>query len=158
MQKITPFLWFNGQAEEAAQFYVSVFRNAKITGMSRYGKTGPGAVGSVMTVTFELNGEEFIALNGGPDVPFTEAVSLVVNCDTQEEIDEYWTKLTADGGREVQCGWLQDKFGFFWQVVPSQIREWLGSEDTTRTDRMMKEVVQMVKLDLARMQAAYEGR
>src|SRR6184192_234580 len=158
MQKITPFLWFDNQAEEAAKFYVSVFKNSKIKGMTHYtGEEPSGQKGSVMTVSFELDGQEFVALNGGPQFKFTAAVSFVINCETQEEIDYYWEKLTAGGGEEVQCGWLTDKYGLSWQVVPSKIREWVTDKDQARTDRVMQTVMQMKKLDLAAMQRAYEG-
>ena len=159
MQRITPFLWFDDQAEAAAKFYVSVFKNSKITGTSHYtGEEPSGQKGSVMTVSFELDGQEFVALNGGPRFKFTEAVSLVVNCETQEEIDYYWEKLTADGGEEVQCGWLADKFGLSWQVVPAKIREWMEDKDPARTQRVMHAVMQMKKLDMAAMQRAYDGK
>ena len=158
MQRITPFLWFDNQAEEAVNFYVSVFKNSKITGTSHYtGEEPSGQKGSVMTVSFELDGQEFVALNGGPRFKFTEAVSFVVNCETQEEIDYYWERLTADGGEEVQCGWLTDKFGLSWQVVPAKIREWMEDKDPARTQRVMHAVMQMKKLDMAAMQRAYDG-
>jgi len=159
MQRITPFLWFDDQAEAAANFYVSVFKNSKITGTSHYtGEEPSGQKGSVMTVSFELDGQEFVALNGGPRFKFTEAVSFVVNCETQEEIDYYWESLTADGGEEVQCGWLADKFGLSWQVVPTKIREWMEDKDPARTQRVMHAVMQMKKLDMAAMQRAYDGK
>ena len=159
MQRITPFLWFDDQAEAAANFYVSVFKNSKITGTSHYtGEEPSGQKGSVMTVSFELDGQEFVALNGGPRFKFTEAVSFVVNCETQEEIDYYWERLTADGGEEVQCGWLADKFGLSWQVVPTKIREWMEDKDPARTQRVMHAVMQMKKLDMAAMQRAYDGK
>ena len=159
MQRITPFLWFDDQAEAAANFYVSVFKNSKITGTSHYtGEEPSGQKGSVMTVSFELDGQEFVALNGGPRFKFTEAVSFVVNCETQEEIDYYWESLTADGGEEVQCGWLADKFGLSWQVVPAKIREWMEDKDPARTQRVMHAVMQMKKLDMAAMQRAYDGK
>jgi predicted 3-demethylubiquinone-9 3-methyltransferase (glyoxalase superfamily) len=159
MQRITPFLWFDDQAEEAAKFYVSVFKNSKITGTSHYtGEEPSGQKGSVMTVSFELDGQEFVALNGGPRFKFTEAVSFVVNCETQEEIDYYWEKLTADGGEEVQCGWLTDKFGLSWQVVPAKIREWMEDKDPARSQRVMHAVMEMKKLDMAAMQRAYDGK
>ena|SRR5437762_9534249 len=157
MQRITPFLWFDDQAEEAANFYVSVFKNSKIKEISRYtGEEPLGEKGSVMTVAFELDGEEFVALNGGSRFKFTEAVSFVVNCQTQEEIDYYWEKLTADGGEEVQCGWLTDKFGLSWQVVPTKISEWAGGG--AGFQRVMKAVMPMKKLDLAALQAAFDGK
>jgi predicted 3-demethylubiquinone-9 3-methyltransferase (glyoxalase superfamily) len=156
MQRITPMLWFDGQAEEAAKFYVSVFKNSKIKDVTHYGDEPPSRKGQVMTVSFELDGQEFTALNGGPQFKFTEAISLVINCETQEEIDYYWGKLTADGGEEVQCGWLADKYGLSWQVVPGKFFEqWV--KDPAGLQRVMHEVMQMVKLDLARMQKAFEG-
>jgi predicted 3-demethylubiquinone-9 3-methyltransferase (glyoxalase superfamily) len=158
MQKITPFLWFDSQAEHAMNFYVSIFPNSKVLGVTRYGEEGPGPNGTVMTAAFELDGQEFVALNGGPQFKFTEAISFVVNCDTQEEIDYYWEKLTADGGEEVQCGWLADKYELSWQVVPAKIREWMQDKDATRSQRVMHAVMQMKKLDMAAMQRAYDGR
>jgi predicted 3-demethylubiquinone-9 3-methyltransferase (glyoxalase superfamily) len=157
MQKITPFLWFDNQAEEAAKFYVSVFKNSKVKEMTRYtGEEPSGQKGSVMTVSFELDGQEFVALNGGPQFKFTEAVSFVVNCGTQEEIDYYWEKLTAGGGEEVQCGWLTDKYGLSWQVVPTKIRKW--AEDAAGFQRVMHAVMQMKKLDITALERAYEQR
>jgi len=157
MQRITPFLWFDGQAEEAAKFYVSVFKNSKIKQITHYtGEELPERKGQVMTVSFELDGQEFTALNGGPQFKFTEAVSFVINCDTQEEIDYYWENLTADGGEEVQCGWLADKFGLSWQVVPEKFfAEWV--EDEAGLERVMRELMQMKKLDLATLKKAFEG-
>ena len=149
-------LWFDGQAEEAARFYVSIFKNSSIRTVTRYGDEPPGRKGQVMTVDFELDGQNYTALNGGPQFKFTEAISLVINCDTQEEIDYYWEKLTADGGEEVQCGWLRDKYGLSWQVVPAKFfTEW--SKDPAGLERVMHEVMQMVKLDLATMEKAFEG-
>ena len=157
MQKITPFLWFDNQAEEAVNFYVSVFKNSKVKGMTRYtGEEPSGVKGSVMTVSFELEGQEFVALNGGPQFKFTEAVSFVVNCETQEEIDYYWEKLSSGGGDEVQCGWLTDRYGLSWQVVPAKIREW--AKDKTGFQRVMHAVMQMKKLDITALQRAYEQR
>jgi predicted 3-demethylubiquinone-9 3-methyltransferase (glyoxalase superfamily) len=158
MQRITPFLWFDNQAEEAANFYVSVFKNSKVNLMTHYtGEEPVGRKGQVMTVDFELDGEQFVALNGGPQFKFTEAVSFVINCETQEEIDYYWGKLTADGGEEVQCGWLTDKYGLSWQVVPSKFfAEW--AKDAAGLQRVMHELMQMKKLDLATLQKAYEGK
>src|SRR5436190_4736946 len=135
MQRITPFLWFDGKAEEAANFYTSIFKNSKITGMSRYGDAGPGPQGSVMTAGFQLDGQEFVALNGGPVYQFTPAISFVVNCETQEEVDYYWEKLSADG-REVQCGWVTDKFGVSWQVVPTALFRLLADKDPAKTRRV----------------------
>ncbi len=157
MQKLTPFLWFDGQAEEAANFYVSVFKNSKVKEISRYtGEEPVGEKGAVMTVAFELDGEEIVALNGGPRLQFSEAISFVINCETQQEIDHYWDKLTADGGEEVQCGWLTDKFGLSWQVVPAKIREW--ASEPAGFQRVMRAVMEMKKLDLATLQRAFEGK
>ena len=158
MQRITPFLWFDDQAEEAATFYVSVFKNSKVNGMTHYtGEEPVGRKGGVMTVDFELDGQQFVALNGGPRFKFTEAVSFVINCETQAEIDYYWEKLTADGGEEVQCGWLADKYGLSWQVVPTKFfEEWV--KDAAGLQRVMQALIQMTKLDLAALQAAYDAR
>jgi len=157
MQKITPFLWFDTQAEEAANFYVSVFKNSKVKEVTRYtGEEPVGTKGSVMTVAFQLAGQEFVALNGGPQFKFTEAVSFVINCETQEEIDYYWEKLTAGGGEEVQCGWLTDKYGLSWQVVPTKIREW--ARDPAKFQRVMRAIMQMKKIDLAALEKAYESK
>ena len=154
MQKITPFLWFDGEAEEAARFYTSIFKNSKMGGVTHYGDTGPGPKGSVMTAAFQLNGQEFVALNGGTQFPFTEAVSFVVNCDTQDEIDYFWEKLSA-GGHEIECGWLKDKFGLCWQIVPTALWKMLQDPDSEKTNRVMQAVLQMVKLDLKRLEQAY---
>jgi predicted 3-demethylubiquinone-9 3-methyltransferase (glyoxalase superfamily) len=157
MQKITPFLWFDNQAEEAVNFYVSVFKNSKIKTMTHYtGEEPSGEKGSVMTVSFELDGQELVALNGGPRFKFTEAVSFVVNCETQEEIDYYWEKLTAGGGEEVQCGWLTDKYGLSWQVVPNKWDEW--GKDPAGMQRLMHALMQMKKIDIATLERAYEGK
>jgi predicted 3-demethylubiquinone-9 3-methyltransferase (glyoxalase superfamily) len=156
MEKITPFLWFDSNAEEAANYYVSLFKNSKILGMSRYGDSGPGPKGSVLTVQFQLEGKEFTALNGGPTFKFTEAISLVVKCKDQEEIDTFWEKLSA-GGEKSQCGWLKDKYGLSWQIVPAELSDMLMDQDVQRTDRVMKEILTMTKLDLARMKQAYEA-
>lgn len=157
MPKITPFLWFDHNAEEAANFYVSVFKNSKILNVSRYGDAGPGPKGTVLTVKFQLDGEEFIALNGGPRFKFTEAISFVIDCQTQEEIDHYWEKLSA-GGSESQCGWLKDKFGLSWQVVPTALGRMMQDKDPVKSERVMKALLQMTKLDLARLQEAYGGQ
>ena len=154
MQKITTFLWFNNQAEEAANYYVSIFKNSKILGMSHYGDGAPRPKGSVLVVDFQLDGQRFMALNGGPTFKFTEAISLMVSCDTQQEIDEMWEKLSA-GGEKSQCGWLKDKYGLSWQVVPSILSKLLEN-DPEKANRVMKEVMQMNKLDIARMQKAYD--
>lgn len=156
-QKITPFLWFDNQAEEAAQFYTSIFKNSKILHISRYGDGGPGPKGSVMVVNFQLAGQEFTALNGGPRFTFSEAFSFVVNCDTQQEIDDYWSKLTSGGGAESMCGWLKDKFGFSWQIVPIQLGKLMGDKDPQKANRVMQALLKMKKLDIAKLTAAAEG-
>ncbi len=155
MQKITPFLWFDGNAEEAAHFYTSIFKNSRILGMSRYGDAGPGPKGSVMVVRFELDGQEWLALNGGPAFKFTEAVSFVVNCDTQEEVDEYWERLSK-GGAPHRCGWLKDKFGLSWQIVPTVLGTMLQNPDTEKTQRVMNAILQMDKIEIRRLQHAYD--
>ena len=154
-QKITPFLWFNQEAEEAANFYVSLFKDSKILSVSRYGDAGPGSKGSVMTVDFQLAGQKFTALNGGPHFKFTEAISLFVNCDSQEEVDTLWSKLTANGGQEGQCGWLKDRFGLSWQIVPTRFMQLMQDKDPKRSQRVMQAMLTMKKLDLARLEAAY---
>jgi predicted 3-demethylubiquinone-9 3-methyltransferase (glyoxalase superfamily) len=153
MQRITPFLWFNNQAEEAVKFYTSIFKNSKTGSVTRYPEGTPGPAGTVMTVDFQLDGQEFVALNGGPQFPFTEAVSFVVNCDTQEQIDYYWEKLSA-GGKEVQCGWLKDKFGVSWQIVPMVLNELVSDKDAAKAKRVMHALLKMVKLDIEKLQAA----
>jgi predicted 3-demethylubiquinone-9 3-methyltransferase (glyoxalase superfamily) len=155
MQKITPFLWFNDQAEEAMNFYTAIFKNSKIGGVSRYGEGGPGQPGSVMSATFELDGQEFMALNGGPLFTFTEAISFFVNCETQAEVDELWEKLT-EGGEESQCGWLKDKYGLSWQIVPTALGELLNDPDAEKARRVMNAMLQMKKIDIAGLRAAYE--
>jgi predicted 3-demethylubiquinone-9 3-methyltransferase (glyoxalase superfamily) len=155
MQKITPFLWFDDKAEEAMNFYASIFKNSKILGVSRYGEGGPGKPGQVMTGTFELNGQEFMALNGGPEFKFTEAVSFFVNCETQQEVDELWTKLT-DGGEESQCGWLKDKYGLSWQIVPTLLGKLLNDKDPKKAQRVMQAMLQMKKIDTVKLQQAYD--
>lgn len=157
MQKITPCLWFDGRAEEAAQYYVSLFKNSRITRIMRWGDVGAGPKGSVLTVDFQLEGQDFMALNGGPQYHFTPAISLMVDCKTQSEVDLLWDKL-AEGGGEVQCGWVTDKFGVSWQVVPTILLEMLTDKDPKRADRVMKAMMEMKKLDFAGLQAAYEGR
>jgi len=156
MKKISPMLWFDNQAEEAANFYVSVFKNAKILKTLRWGSDGPGAKGSVMTVHFELDGAEFTALNGGPHFKFNEAVSFVVDCKDQKEVDEYWSKLTAGGGEESMCGWLKDKYGLSWQIVPSGLVELVGSPDAKKAKAATQAMLKMRKLDIAALRAAYE--
>lgn len=157
MSTIIPCLWFDTNALEAAQFYVSIFRNSKLGKVSYYDAGAPLPKGTVLTVTFELDGQKFMALNGGPVYKFTEAVSFMINCDSQAEIDEYWAKLTADGGQPVQCGWLKDKFGLSWQIVPRAIAEWLSDKDPARTARVMAELMKMIKLDIKELEAAYNG-
>lgn len=158
MQKITPFFWFDTQAEEAANYYVSIFKNAKVTEVTRYNeessKVSGRPAGSAMTVAFELNGQQFVALNGGPQFTFSEAISFVIHCETQEEIDHYWNKLTADGGEEGQCGWLKDKYGVSWQVVPTNLGELLGGQDPVQSQKAMHAMLQMKKLDMNKLQAA----
>jgi predicted 3-demethylubiquinone-9 3-methyltransferase (glyoxalase superfamily) len=156
IQKITPFLWFDQQAEEAAGFYVSIFPNARIVKTVRYGPAGPGPAGSVMTVAFQLDGQSFVALNGGPHFKFTEAISFVVNCQTQDEVDLYWEKLSA-GGSEVQCGWLKDQFGLSWQIVPIVLPELLGGPDPARSQRVMKAMLAMKKLSISALQQAHDN-
>jgi predicted 3-demethylubiquinone-9 3-methyltransferase (glyoxalase superfamily) len=157
MQKITPFLWFDSQAEEAAKLYTSIFPNSKLGKMTRYGEAGPGPAGSVLTASFELEGTEFTALNGGPTYKFTPAISFVVNCETQAEVDRYWEKLAADGGKEVQCGWLTDKFGVSWQIVPTALLRLLNDPDPAKANRVMQAMLQMVKIDIAKLEAAARG-
>ena len=156
MQKITPFLWFDGRAEEAANFYTSIFKNSRIGSVSRYGEGGPGPKGSVMSATFQLEGQEFIALNGGPQYSFTPAISFFIHCETQEEVDHYWNKL-SEGGRTVQCGWLQDQFGLSWQVVPTILFKLLGDKDPVKSKRVMQAMLKMIKLDIQGLKDAYEG-
>ena len=156
-QKITPFLWFDTQAEEAAQLYTSIFKDSKILETSRYGDAGPGPKGSVMVVKFQIAGLEVTALNAGPRFKFSEAFSFVVSCDTQEEIDEYWRKLTAGGGQESMCGWLKDKFGFSWQIVPRQMGKLMSPKDPQKANRVMQALLQMKKLDIAKLEQAAEA-
>ena len=157
MQKITPFLWFNDNAEEAMNFYVSIFRNSKTGRISRYGDAGPGPKGSVMSVTFELDGQEFFALNGGPVFTFTPAISMFVNCETQEEVDELWEKLSA-GGEKSRCGWLKDKYGLSWQIIPAALGKLMNDPDPEKSQRVMKAMMQMTKIDIAGLKQAHEGR
>jgi len=154
MIKITPFSWFNGQAEEAAVFYTSIFKNSRIDIITRYGEAGPGPKGSVMTVSFVIAGQEFTALNGGPEFTFTEAISFVVNCKTQKEVDEFWEKLSA-GGTKGQCGWLKDKFGVSWQVVPNILPEMLSDPDPEKSKSVMEALLPMTKIDIAALKKAY---
>ncbi len=159
MQKITPFLWFDNQAEEAMNFYTSIFKNSKMGRITRYDEAGAKAsgrpAGSVMTAEFELEGQQFVALNGGPQFPFTEAVSFVINCTTQEEVDEMWNKL-SDGGEEIQCGWLKDKYGMSWQVVPTVLGELLGDKDPVKAQRVMEAMLKMKKLEIKVLQEAHD--
>src|SRR5262249_20779539 len=161
-QKISVCLWFDGQAEEAARFYASIFKNSKIGAITRYDEEAARASGqprgSVMTVSFELDGEEFLGLNGGPEFKFTEAMSLIVKCETQAEVDHFWEKLTADGGQEVQCGWLKDRFGVAWQIVPTVLMEMIQDRDPEKSGRVMKAMLTMKKLDVAALKRAYEAR
>jgi len=154
VQKITPFLWYDNNAEEAVSLYISVFKNSKITDITRYGDAGPGPKGSVMTIAFQLEGQDFIALNGGPMFKFTEAISLSVDCKTQQEVDELWEKLSA-GGQPGQCGWLKDKFGLSWQIVPSALVEMLQDPDAEKSNRVMQAMMQMRKIDVASLRRAY---
>ena len=156
MEKITPFLWFDNQAEEAMRFYVSIFPRSKVLGVTRYGDAGPGPKGQVMTATFELAGQRFIALNGGPQYKFTEAISFVVNVETQTELDKRWAKL-VEGGQPQQCGWLKDRFGLSWQVVPTILMEMLQDKDPVRARRVMEAMLRMVKIDIPALEAAYAG-
>ena len=160
MQKITPCLWFDSQAEEAAKFYVSIFKNSKIGNMTRYGEAGAEVSGrpkgSVMTVTFEIEGQEFVALNGGPHFTFSEAISLMVQCETQQDIDEMWGKL-SQGGEEGPCGWLKDKYGLSWQIVSPEWNEMLRDKDVEKSERVMKAILQMTKPDIKTLKQAYDG-
>ena len=156
MQKITPFLWFDSNAEEAANFYTAIFKNSHILGVARYGEAGPGPKGTVMTVTFQLEGQQFIALNGGPHYTFSPAISLFVNCETQAEVDQLWEKLSA-GGKEVQCGWLQDKFGVSWQIIPKALMELMSDKDPGKSQRVFKAMLQMTKIDITGLKRAYRG-
>jgi predicted 3-demethylubiquinone-9 3-methyltransferase (glyoxalase superfamily) len=155
VQLITPFLWFDGQAEEAATFYTSVFPNSKVVKVVRCGKAGPGPAGSVLTVEFELAGQKFVGLNGGPNFKFTEAISFVVNCQSQEQVDSYWQKLSA-GGHEVACGWLKDKFGLSWQITPTLLLKLLSDPDPEKSARVMQAMMQMKKIDSRAIQMAYD--
>ena len=157
MQKITPCMWFDTQAEEAARFYVSIFKNSKIGEISRYGEVGPGPKGGVLTVAFELDGVRFTALNGGPVFKFNEAISLQVDCADQDEVDELWDKLTADGGQPSQCAWLKDRYGVSWQIIPRILIEMLTDTDPVRSQRVMAAMLQMTKIDIARLREAYAG-
>ena len=156
-QKITPFLWFDDQAEEAMNFYVAIFKNTKVGRVTRYGEAGPGRKGSVMSATFQLEGQNFHALNGGPQFTFSPAISFLVNCETQEEVDRLWDKL-SDGGEAQPCGWLKDRFGVSWQIIPTVLGQLLGDPDPAKSQRVMKAMLQMKKLDIATLTRAHEGR
>jgi predicted 3-demethylubiquinone-9 3-methyltransferase (glyoxalase superfamily) len=158
MQKITPFLWFDNNAEEAMKFYTSVFKNSKIGKVALYPEGAPGPAGTVMVGTFQIEGLEFIALNGGPMFKFTEAISFVVNCETQDEVDEYWKKLTAGGGKEVECGWLKDKFGLSWQIVPTTLNKLLEDKDKEKAKRVMQAMLKMKKIDIEGLKRAYANQ
>jgi predicted 3-demethylubiquinone-9 3-methyltransferase (glyoxalase superfamily) len=156
MQKITPFLWFDGQAEEAAEFYTSIFRRSKILSVTRYGDAGPGPKGQAMTVAFQLEGQDFTALNGGPEYKSTPAISFFVDCKSQKEVDDLWTKLSR-GGEPNVCGWLTDKFGVSWQIIPSALPELLQDEDPVKANRVMEAMLKMTKIDIKALQRAYKG-
>ena len=156
MKKITPFLWFNGNAEEAMNFYVSVFKNSKILGVTRYGDAGPGPKGTIMTANFELNGQEFVALNGGPQYTFSPAVSFVAHCESQQEVDELWGRL-SEGGREDMCGWVTDKYGLTWQVVPTALIQMLNDKDARKSKSVMQAMLQMKKIDVPTLKRAYDA-
>jgi predicted 3-demethylubiquinone-9 3-methyltransferase (glyoxalase superfamily) len=164
MQKLTPFLWFDDQAEEAVKFYTSIFKNSKVGRILRYGEEAAKVsesrqpVGSVLTIEFELEGQRFVALNGGPQFKFNESISFVVNCETQEEVDYFWEKLIADGGEESACGWLKDKFGVSWQVTPTVLIEMLHDKDPEKSERAMKAMLQMKKIEINKLKAAYEAK
>ena len=155
MQRITPFLWFDGKAEEAMNFYASIFKNSKIGSVTRYGEEGPGPKGAVMTATFQLDGQDFIALNGGPQFTFSPAISFLVSCETQQEVDELWEKL-SEGGEKQRCGWLKDKFGLSWQIVPTTLGLMLRDKDAEKSRRVMKAMLQMDKIDIAGLKRAYD--
>ena len=157
MQKISPFLWFDDQAEEAVNFYTSIFKNSKISNVTRYGEVGPGPKDSVMTVAFRLEGQEFMALNGGPHFKFTEAISFVVKCKTQEEVDDLWEKLSEGGGEKIQCGWLKDKYGVSWQIVPTILGEMISDPDPAKSQRVMEAMLKMKKIDIEGLRKAYAG-
>jgi predicted 3-demethylubiquinone-9 3-methyltransferase (glyoxalase superfamily) len=155
VQKITPFLWFDGKAEEAMKFYVSIFKNSKVGSVTRYGEEGPGPEGTVMSATFQLDGQEFFALNGGPQFTFSPAISFFVNCETQQEIDELWEKL-SEGGEKQRCGWLKDKYGLSWQIIPSVLSQMLQDKDADKSRRVMKAMLQMDKIDIKTLKEAYD--
>lgn len=154
-QRISPFLWFDNQAEDAANFYVSIFKNSKVNKITYYGEAGPGPKGSVMTVSFELDGQGFVALNGGTRSEFTESISFMVNCNTQQEVNEYWEKLCAEGGQEIQCAWLKDKYGVSWQGPPIVLMEMIGDPDPKKSQRAMEAMFQMKKIDIEKLEQAH---
>lgn len=156
MQKITPFLWFDHQAEEAMNFYLSVFKDSQVLSINRYGAEGPGPEGTVMTAKFVIEGQEFVALNGGPQFNFSEAISFVINCETQEEIDDYWEKLSEEG-TEQGPGWIKDKYGISWQVVPTILEEMMNDEDPVKSQRLMRSMMQMMKIDIKKLKEAYSN-
>ncbi len=158
MQKISPFLWFDDQAEEAVNFYTSIFKNSKILNVTRYGEVGPGPKDSVMTVAFQLEGQEFMALNGGPHFKFTEAISFVVKCKTQEEVDDLWEKLSEGGGEKIQCGWLKDKYGVSWQIVPTILGEMISDPNRAKSQRVMEAMLKMKKIEIEGLKRAYSGQ
>jgi len=158
MQKITTFLWFDNNAEEAMNFYISIFKDSKILSVTRNGEGGPGPKGSVLVGTFQLEGQEFMVLNGGPMFKFTEAISLYVSCETQQEVDDLWTKLTAGGGAPSQCGWLKDKFGLSWQIIPTTLGRLMNDPDPVKAQRVMGAMMQMTKIEIAGLQKAYDGK
>ncbi|OLC25078.1 MAG: hypothetical protein AUH37_02835 [Candidatus Nitrososphaera sp. 13_1_40CM_48_12] len=158
MQKISPFLWFDDQAEEAVNFYTSIFKNSKILNVTRYGEVGPGPKDSVMTVAFQLEGQEFMALNGGPHFKFTEAISFVVKCKTQEEVDDLWEKLSEGGGEKIQCGWLKDKYGVSWQIVPTILGEMISDPNRAKSQRVMEAMLKMKKIEIEGLKRAYAGQ
>ena len=155
MKKITPFLWFDGKAEEAMNFYVSIFKNSKIGSVTRYGEAGTGPKGTVMSATFQLDGQDFFALNGGPHFTFSPAISFFVNCETQQEVDDLWEKL-SEGGEKQRCGWLKDKYGLSWQIIPSALSEMLHDKDAAKSGRVMKAMLQMDKIDIKGLNQAYD--
>jgi predicted 3-demethylubiquinone-9 3-methyltransferase (glyoxalase superfamily) len=157
MQKITPFLWFDKEAEAAVNFYISIFKNSRVLSVTHYGDVGPGPKRSVLTIKFQLEGQEFIALNGGPKFKFTEAISLVVNCETQQEVDDLWERLSS-GGEEGPCAWLKDRYGLSWQIVPKVLLELLQDKDAARANRVMQAMLQMKKIDIKTLKQAYEGQ
>jgi predicted 3-demethylubiquinone-9 3-methyltransferase (glyoxalase superfamily) len=157
MQKITPFLWFDGQAEEAMNHYVSTFKNSKINGLTRYGEGAPFPKGTVMSCNFQLEGQEFIALNGGPQFKFTEAISLFVSCETQPEVDELWEKLISGGGSPSQCGWLKDRFGLSWQIIPNALMQLMNDKDPQKGQRVMQAMLKMSKIDISKLKQAHAG-